>query len=83
MTITPQPASGDWTGRKRYDWAAIELGAWQRWLDQPKNITDEEARRACDRVRLAGLDHARRKGLTMHSRTKDHGRVLELIFTRS
>lgn len=80
MTISPQPAPQT-PRRARYDWASIELGTWQRWLNLTGELlTDDEARKAAARVRLAGRDYAQRHNLTMASRREQGGRILDLKF---
>lgn len=69
--------------RTSYDWASIELGVWQCWLDlRGQDIDNAEALRQCTRVRVAALYHARSRGLTVASRRIEHGRVLDLRFTK-
>ena len=88
MTITPHPTPADdvpvvkTRTRARYDWDSVVVGQWQRWIDSPaQTITDEDAMRACTRTRLAARWWAERNGLKVESRRKDHGRVLDLLFS--
>lgn len=80
MTITPHPAP-DLPPRTRYDWAQIELGTWQRWLDGGEECSNAEALTRATRVRLAARDYAQRHGYRLESRRLDHGRILDLRFT--
>ena len=82
MTISPQPAPQH-TARARasYDWSQIVVGEWQRWLELTDDtITDDEARKAADRVRLAARSYARHHGLSMSTRRERHGRILDMKF---
>src|SRR3954465_7009411 len=96
MTITPAPLPADAVpapgGRLRsvYEWDKIQLGVWQLWIGTavdgrviPADIADdEEALRACTRVRVAAKWHADRTGLVVQSERSHKGRVLKLRFTR-
>jgi hypothetical protein len=87
MTITPTPVPDDWTpppahARGRYDWTCIQLGTWQSWLNLPDEVTDADAMRACTRIRVAAIDHAKRNGLTVRSSRARKGRDLKLLFER-
>lgn len=81
--------------RYAYAWDAIQLGVWQRWLDlhtaegrtawelpPDRELTDVEAMRHCTRIRVAAKWHADTHQLKVESRRKDHGRILDLRFTR-
>ncbi len=84
MTISPLPVPNDRPSRARYDWAAIVLNEWQCWLDtRALDLNNAEAMRRATRVRLAGASYARSHSLQMESRRTDHGRTLDLRFTRS
>lgn len=83
MTISPTPVPEDRPRRARYDWSAIALGEWQCWVDtRTETLTNEQALAQATRVRLAARDYAKRHGLTLESRRQNHGRVLDLRFTR-
>lgn len=84
MTISPTPVPDDRPSRVRYDWDRIDLGEWQNWLDRrgTEDLTDAEALKQATRVRLAARDYARRHGMRVESRRLEHGRVLDLRFTK-
>ncbi len=84
MTISPIPLPPDSSPRTRstYNWASIEIGQWQRWLDLTgTDVSDDEARRRSDRIRVAARWHARHNGLKVESSSEDKGRLLDLRFT--
>jgi len=86
--ISPQPVPEDETDvperiLRTYDWGAVRLGTWQRWLDmRADDLTDEEALRHATRIRVSASRHAHREGLTVATRRREHGRVLDLRFDR-
>lgn len=84
MTITPNPVPEGRASRTRYAWDRIELGVWQNWptVAEDETLTDEDALKRATRVRLAARDYATRHGLKVESRRSEHGRVLDLRFTR-
>lgn len=84
MTVSPTPAPSDdgKPSKLKYDWWAIQPGQWQRWLDlDPDRVSDDDALRACIRVRMAAKSHAKRHGLTVKSRQRQRGHILDLMFT--
>lgn len=89
MTITPQPVPPDDVPAERtrtqvrYDWDAVVLGQWQRWVDLTGQDVDyADALRQCTRVRLAAKWYADHHGLTLQSRRQRKGQLLDLRFIR-
>lgn len=88
MTIKPSPVPPERAAldnrprppRATYDWASIEYGTWQNWLNLPDDVDDADAMRACTRIRIAGLGYARKHRLTLETRRTRKGRTLDMRF---
>ncbi len=84
--ITPTtPASGRRPGPpRRYDWDKVEVGEWQNWISPQagESITDAEARRRFVNLRNSAREWAGRNGLFVETRRVNHGRFVDLRFTR-
>lgn len=86
--LTPRPVPPDRDlidRRKRYDWEKVVIDEWQNWLEDDPSapVTDAEARRRAQNLVVAAREWAGRNGLRVQTRRVDHGRTLDLLFTRT
>lgn len=86
MIVTPTPAPADRRmGRaRRYDWSKVRVGEWQNWIstDPSEAVSDAEAYRRFINLKNSAREWAMRQGLRVQTRRVDHGRTLDLLFTR-